>query len=76
MTFSTKTVGNKKITVRFLNNDENGFLDMTSIEFKMAFNKIKGNFNFGIETSFGSVGNFNFTTLTNKELQSKFYEIK
>ena len=76
MIFSTKTVGNKKVTVRFLNENENGFLDMTAIEFKIAFDKIKGNFNFGIDTFFGTVGKFNFTTLNNKELDSEFYEIK
>lgn len=75
MTTSTQIIKNKKVTVRFLNDDENDFLDMTSVEFKLAFNKIKGNLNFGIDTYFGSVGSFQFTTLTNVELQSKFYEI-
>ena len=71
----TQIIKNKKVTVRFLNSDENDFLDMTSVEFKLAFHKIKGNLNFGIDTDFGSVGSFQFTTLTNVELQSKFYEI-
>ena len=71
MTTSTQIIKNKKVTVRFLNDDENDFLDMTSVEFKLAFNKIKGNLNFGIDTYFGSVGSFQFTTLTKSRVLIK-----
>ncbi len=76
MTNSTQIIENQEVIVRFLNQDENGFLDLSEREFKMAFHRIKGDLNFGIKTTFGSVGVYQFTTLTNQELEDKFYEIK
>ena len=72
MTLSTQIIGNKEVTVRFFNQEEQRFLDMEQIDFNKAFYQIKGNYNFGINQTSGSVGNFEFTTLTNKELEDNF----
>tara|TARA_R110000782_G_C14657133_1_gene397440 strand:+ start:420 stop:653 length:234 start_codon:yes stop_codon:yes gene_type:complete len=73
MTNQTQTIGNKEVTVRFLNDDNSGFLDMLDIDFVNVFRRMKGDFNFGIEVrDFGYLNNNQYTTLTNKQLHNKF----
>ena len=76
MTTQTQIIGNQEVTVRFLNEDNNGFLDMLDINFVNVFKRMKGDFNFGIEVrDFGYLNNNQYTTLKNKQLQDKFFEI-
>jgi hypothetical protein len=77
MTSKTEIVGNQNVTVRFLNDDGigvDGFRDIEEKYFDFAFRRLKGDFNFGIEVSeFGGTNceRYNFTTLTDKQLQDR-----
>ena len=69
----SQIVGNQEVKVRFLNSDENGFLDMMEIDFKNVFRRMQGDFNFGIDVrEFGYLNNNKYTTLTDSQLEDKF----
>ena len=73
MKSKTKVINNMRIEVRILN--ENNISDVDERYFDFAFRRIEGDLNFDMGVpSFGATNSekYTFTTLTNKELESKF----
>lgn len=77
MISKTQIIKNQEVIVRFLNDDGicvDGFRDIDEKHFDFAFRRVQGdvNFNMGIP-SFGNttVEKYNWTTLTNEQLESK-----
>tara|TARA_R110001632_G_scaffold69741_1_gene162840 strand:+ start:141 stop:386 length:246 start_codon:yes stop_codon:yes gene_type:complete len=77
MKSKTQIVGNQNVTVRFLNDDGvcvDGFRNIEERYFDFVFRRLKGDLEFGIKVSeFGGTNceRYNFTTLTDKQLQDR-----